>query len=176
MGARHLGQLRTSDTYLSMRLLHFFKLALTSPSLCQFFMPTLGVVSSFGTKGKKTAWDAWKSYGEVTPSFFALSTGPAQITDEDVVVLERFTIANNCSQKKDESWMPFPRPEQPLCSILKGLYTKVGTAEARCSKLLLTCHPPGTGDGSTPKTGNQCGPRTLPEASTASRELLRCGC
>jgi len=45
-------------------------------------------VSSFATKGKKTAWDTWKSYNEVTTTFFALSAGPDQVADEDVTMLE----------------------------------------------------------------------------------------
>lgn len=49
-------------------------------------------VSSFATKGKKTAWDTWKAFGDVTPTFLTLSTGPAQIADEDVALLELFTI------------------------------------------------------------------------------------
>ena len=66
--------------------------------------------------------------------------------------------------------MPFFQLEQPFCSISKGLCTKVGIVGARCYKLQLACHPLGTGDGSTDKTGDLCGP-----ASTASRELIHCG-
>ncbi len=49
-------------------------------------------VSSFGTKGKKTAWTTWINYEDITPTFLALSAGPAHIKDEDVAMLERFTI------------------------------------------------------------------------------------
>ena len=35
------------------------------------------MVSSFGTKGKKTAWTTWINYDDVTPTFIALSAGPA---------------------------------------------------------------------------------------------------
>ena len=35
-------------------------------------------VSSFNTRGKKTAWDIWKLFEEVTPIFLALSTGPTE--------------------------------------------------------------------------------------------------
>jgi hypothetical protein len=31
-------------------------------------------------------------FEEVTPTFLALSTGPAEVTDEDRAMLERFTI------------------------------------------------------------------------------------
>ena len=36
-------------------------------------------VSSFGTKGKKTSWITRMNYEEVTPTFLALSAGPAQM-------------------------------------------------------------------------------------------------
>ena len=49
-------------------------------------------VSSFATKRKKTAWDTWRSYNEVTTTFLALSAGPDQVADEDVTMLEQFTI------------------------------------------------------------------------------------
>ena len=49
-------------------------------------------VSSFATKGKKSAWDTWKLYDEITATFLALSAGPSNITDEEVARLERFTI------------------------------------------------------------------------------------
>ena len=49
-------------------------------------------VSSFATKGKKSAWDTWKVYDEITATFLALSAGPSNITDEEVARLERFTI------------------------------------------------------------------------------------
>ena len=49
-------------------------------------------VSAFHTKGKKTAWETWKVYEDVTATLLTLSTGPAQIKEEDVAVLERFTL------------------------------------------------------------------------------------
>ena len=50
------------------------------------------IISSFATRGKKTAWDAWKAYEEATPTFLSLSVGPAILSDQDIAVLERFTI------------------------------------------------------------------------------------
>ncbi|KAG0713094.1 hypothetical protein GWK47_016978 [Chionoecetes opilio] len=49
-------------------------------------------VSSFNTRGKKTAWDTWKVFDELTPALVHLSTGTADISDDVVAVLERFTI------------------------------------------------------------------------------------
>ena len=49
-------------------------------------------VSSFATKGKKSAWDTWRSHENVTATLLSLSRGPAEVTDEDIAMLERFTI------------------------------------------------------------------------------------
>ena len=49
-------------------------------------------VSSFATRGKKTAWDTWRVFEEVTATFLVLSTGPDQVNDDNVATLERFTI------------------------------------------------------------------------------------
>ncbi len=49
------------------------------------------VVSSFKGRGKKTAWNIWNLYGEVTLAFINLSNSPQQISDENLAMLERLT-------------------------------------------------------------------------------------
>ena len=49
-------------------------------------------VSAFAGGGQKTAWDALKGYGDVTATFFGLSTGAEHISDEDAAVQKCFTI------------------------------------------------------------------------------------
>ena len=49
-------------------------------------------VSSFNTRGEKTAWETWKVFEEVMPTFLALSTGPTEVTCDHVALIERFTI------------------------------------------------------------------------------------
>jgi hypothetical protein len=51
-------------------------------------------VSYFATKGKKMGMNIWKASEDVIKTCLALSTGPTQLTDEDVVVVERrrFTV------------------------------------------------------------------------------------
>ena len=48
--------------------------------------------SSFAGKGKKTAWETWRSYPEVTEVFARLSNAPATIAECDFAVLERFVV------------------------------------------------------------------------------------
>ena len=68
------------------------------------------MVSSFGAKGKKTAFITRMNYEEVTPTFLALSAGPAHIKEDSIDVLEWFTILlydhtssiNNVAQDRPE--------------------------------------------------------------------------
>ena len=50
-------------------------------------------VSSFGGRGKKTAWDTWKAYEDVTPAFCALAAYPSSEDIEKwLQPLERFVV------------------------------------------------------------------------------------
>ena len=50
-------------------------------------------VSSFGGKGKRTAWNTWNTYGDITPAFGALVARPSpQSIEEWLGPLERFVV------------------------------------------------------------------------------------
>ncbi|KAG0711116.1 hypothetical protein GWK47_021328 [Chionoecetes opilio] len=50
-------------------------------------------VSCFGGRGKKTAWDTWTTYGDVTPAFCALGAMPdPRAIDAWMQPLERFVV------------------------------------------------------------------------------------
>ena len=49
-------------------------------------------VSSFVSKGKKTALETWMAYEEATETFLALSQAPQELDDDNIDVLERYTI------------------------------------------------------------------------------------
>ena len=50
-------------------------------------------VSSFGGRGKRTAWDTWKAYKDVTPAFCALAARPTpQTIEEWLGPLEQFVV------------------------------------------------------------------------------------
>jgi len=51
------------------------------------------MVSCFGGRGKKTAWDTWTTYGDVTPAFCVLDamTNP-RIIDEWMHPLDLFVV------------------------------------------------------------------------------------
>uniref|UniRef100_UPI003590007E uncharacterized protein n=1 Tax=Myxine glutinosa TaxID=7769 RepID=UPI003590007E len=49
-------------------------------------------VSSFAGRGKKTAFDIWKSFPEVTPVFITLTETPSSFNEEYMSVLECFVV------------------------------------------------------------------------------------
>ena len=50
------------------------------------------VVSAFGNKGKKNAWQTWDIFPEVTPVFSKLSQHPPTTEDDDMKILEKFVV------------------------------------------------------------------------------------
>ena len=48
--------------------------------------------SSFKSVGKKTAWERWTTYQDVTKAFHDLRTGPDMIDYETLNLLERFVV------------------------------------------------------------------------------------
>jgi len=49
-------------------------------------------VFSFAGRGKKTAWETWKVFPEVTEAFEELLHMPAEISEETMALLERFVV------------------------------------------------------------------------------------
>lgn len=48
-------------------------------------------VSSFAGCGKRTVWDIWKTFNDVTPAFCNLASTPISV-DDQLEVLERFVV------------------------------------------------------------------------------------
>ena len=49
-------------------------------------------VSFFGGKSKKSVWDTWNAFPEVTRSFLEIATGPDKLSNECTQTLERFVV------------------------------------------------------------------------------------
>ena len=49
-------------------------------------------VSFFRNRGKKSAWDVWNVFPELTPVLCALKASPEIITEESLAVLKRFVV------------------------------------------------------------------------------------
>ena len=147
-------------------------------------------VSSFNTRGKKTGWDTWKAFEEVTATFLALSTGPSDISEAHVSVLERFTILlydrtsskddiNEARQqlfaKKGRTMDAIPPTKATLLQHIKRAAYQGGHCWGRALEVAPELPSPGDWGWVDPKDWKPFW-TTLPEASLTSRELVRCGC
>ena len=147
-------------------------------------------VSSFATKGKKSAWDTWKVYDEITATFLALSAGPSNITDEEVARLERFTILlydrtshltsidearKHLFTKKGRTMDALPPSRAALIQHIKRAVYQGGHCWGKMLQVSIQLPSPGDW-GWTDSANWKPLWTTLPEASISSRELLRCGC
>jgi len=97
-------------------------------------------VSCFGGRGKRTAWDIWNAYDEVTPAFCALavdnSLGPLErfvVLLYDVLAARNLSMerGSSCSHRKIELLTVFLRHKQHFSSTQSGLLTKPVTVGHR---------------------------------------------
>ena len=49
-------------------------------------------VSEFAGRGKKTAWETWKSFPSVTDALQELLALPSEVSEESRLLLERFVV------------------------------------------------------------------------------------
>ena len=122
-------------------------------------------VPFFGGKGKKTAWNTWKAYKEVTPAFCALAAKPSpQTIQEWLGLLERFVIllydrsssqlqeCVNQARKQiftqkgratdegwEAQWTTLPEAAQACMELIKCSCKKSCTGRCKCKKKLLYC-------------------------------------
>ena len=63
-------------------------------SLLPMFRALTGcdTLSFFGGRGKKSAWDTWMAFLELTPVLRSLKSSPANIADDSMDVIERFEV------------------------------------------------------------------------------------
>ena len=159
--------------------------------LCQCFMPSLVTVSCFGGRGKRTAWDMWKAYDEVTPAFCALAATPETV-DNWLGPLERFVVLlydRTSSQKcvngarkqlftqKGRAIDGLPPTQAVFLQHTKRAAYQAGHCWAQT--MIATPELPSPSEWGWNKNENggwKIYWTTLPEATQACRELLRCGC
>ena len=129
--------------------------------------------------------ETWKVFDEVTATFLALSTGPVEVNDENVATLERFTILLcgrtssmvNIDEARQELFTKKGGPMDAIPPTKAALVQHIKRAVyqgGHCwgKMLQTTMFMPSAVDP------QQWKPlwMVLPEASTAARELIRCGC
>ncbi|KAG0700758.1 hypothetical protein GWK47_025468 [Chionoecetes opilio] len=143
-------------------------------------------VSSFNTRGKKTAWDTWKVFDELTPALVHLSMGTADISDDVVAVLERFTILlydrtinlvniDEARQalftKKGRAMEAIPPTRGALVQQIKRAVYTGGHCWGNVLKVVMDLPSPGDWGWINPRNWKPLW-SMLPEASTSSRELI----
>jgi len=185
-----LPQVKVSDISQPMRLLGPRK---SNALLFLHAFSGYDTVSSFAGRGKKTAWEIWKIYDEVSPAFYTLASNPdLKSISEQLEVLERFVLLmynrTSTEMKVNEAWKQLfsqksrsidgiPPTPAALVEHMKRAAYQAGYLWAQMFVAVPNLPSPSEwGWVQTANGGLEVKWTALPEASHACRELLRCGC
>ena len=151
-------------------------------------------VSFFGGKSKRTSWNTWKFHDLVIPAFCALAATPSpQCIEQWLPLLEQFIVllydrtsslelVNEARKelftKKGRSIDRLPPTQAALVQHIKRAAYQAGHCWAQV--MIVSPELPSPADRGW-KRNDQGGGwevvwTTLPEATQACRELIRCGC
>lgn len=148
-------------------------------------------VSSFAGRGKRTVWDIWKTYQEVTPAFVTLGSTPSSV-DAQMEVLERFVVLlydrtssvekvnearKQLFSQKGRQMDGLPPSRAALEEHTKRAAYQAGHVWAQMINAVPKLPSPSEWGWLQRNTGGwEVKWTVLPEASRACRQLLRCGC
>lgn len=147
-------------------------------------------ISSFGGRGKKTAWNTWNVFSEVTAAFEDLLLMQSDIRSSTISALERFVIlmydrTSDTEEINEARKQLFTRKSRTLENLPPTLaapeqHIKRVCYQSNCWNQALIPYSdlPSPADWGWKKdqTGWQPVWTTLPEASRSCSELIRCGC
>ena len=149
-------------------------------------------VSCFGGRSKKTAWETWKVYDEVTATFCALSATPnPSIVDDSLNTLERFVVllydrtsshehVNDARKQlftqKQRAMDALPPTREALRQHIRRTAYQAGYCWGQMMVPAADLPSPSEWGWVKTDTGWDICWTILPEATNASRQLLRCGC
>ena len=166
--------------------------ATMTPTKC-LSLPVLhgcDTVSSFASKGKKTALEAWKSFSEVNGAFKELQCMPSETSNESMELLERFlglmyNRTSEATEVNDARKQLFTQKYRTLENIppsqaaLKQ-YINRTCHQANCWNQALVLDPgmPEPSDWGWAKEPSGWQPiwTIPPEASESCHELIHCRC
>ena len=154
--------------------------------------------SSFGGRGKKTAWSMWKVFPEVTAAFEVLLLMQDTVSSSTMSTLERLVILmhdrtsdltdinearKQLFTRKSRSLEKIPSRSlenlSPTLAVLEQ-HTKRVSYQSNCWNKSLIHDPdlssPGDWGWKKDQTGWQPVWTTLPEASQSCSELIHCSC
>jgi len=166
-----------------------------SPSICDtltFFHALTGcdTVSSFAGRGKKTAWQTWQTFPEVTKAFKELMNLEGGVNPTSMSVVERFVVLmyDRTSDKTDVNEARkqlFTQKSRALENIpptkaALEQHIKRAMYQANIWNNALVSEPelPSPSEWGWVKDGSEWQPlwTVLPEASQSCYELIHCGC
>ena len=150
-------------------------------------------VSFFGGRGKKTAWEVWKVYADVTPAFCTLTARPTLLTiDTWLERVERFVVllydrTSSQMSVNDARMQLFTQKGRtidglpPTKAALVQHTMRAAYQAGHCWAQAMVASPelPSPSEWGWNKTTDgewEVNWTTLPEATQACRELIRCGC
>ena len=148
------------------------------------------VTSAFNGRGKKTAWDTWNAYEDVTEAFEELAISTEKISEQSEYILERFTILmyertsgldgingarKELFTKKDRALENIPPAKDALV-----LHINRARIQTYTWKRALIKDPPQLDPAQFGWQHDGCSWTpvwtTLPQASNSCYELIKCGC
>jgi len=147
-------------------------------------------VSSFYTRGKRTAWETWRLCEEVTDTFLALSKGPDDLSDNHFKMLEKFTIylydrTSNAETidearqelftKKGRAMDAIPPTRAALEQHVRRAIYQGGFCWGKSLHAIMDLPSPEKWGWWDPANWKPFWTKLL-EVSTSARELVRCGC
>ena len=144
-------------------------------------------VSAFAGRGKKTAWDTWKSFPEVTDALQELLAMPSEVTRSQI---ERFVVlmydrTSECMEVNDARKHLFSQKSRTLENIPPTQAALKEHIKRTCfqanlwnQSLVLDPEIPEPSDWGWTKesTGWQPFWTALPEAARSCHEQIRCNC
>ena len=151
-------------------------------------MPSQGVTLSHLTgRGKKTAWEIWKVFPEVTYAFEELLRMPCDVSEDSMSLLECFVVLMydrtiNIMEVNDARKQLFVHKSRALCNIpptqaALQQHIKRACLQANHTLGLIPDQPSPSDWGWTKETSWwQLFMTTLPEASQSCHELIHYSC
>ncbi len=187
-------RLNTIELWVAFRTGNFFRY-LAAHEMANALGPVTGcdTVSFFYGRGKKSAWDTWMNYGDITIAFCALASTPGvSAIDHWMETLERFVILlYDCTSSQQSVNQASKQLFTKKCRAIHGLpptqaalmqHSKRASYQAgHCWGMMMIASPelPNPSDWGWKKKdtgGWEVNWTTLPEATKACLDLLKCGC
>ena len=149
------------------------------------------IVSAFKGKGKKTAWQTWEVYPQVTPIFKKLSQYPPFLDDEDYRVLEKIVITmydkNSTMDKVEEvrldmfarkqrSYDAIPPTNAALKQHIKRSAYQAGCIWGQATMCKMQTENPANWGWQKHDNAWQVVWSTLPPIAQSCQQLTKCGC